>query len=593
MFALLLSCLLAAEASLVRQPPRAPLPAMLHRQPSARAANELGQTGGHCGWSQQLSILMPRLCGKALQRAAASMPPTASPRTLSESLAQLEQVGFNATDVLKLAQKRPTAVGTLATRTPGPMLEMLSQLGISDSAGVLRAQPSIVTLDAPRVVAAAAFISRYVGGVTNIGDFVSAHPQSLLWRDDDASVIAEHLRSLGVPSRAVERASAAFPRLAQLTSAENVDALWNFFHVRLGIGTRAFGKMIETYPQLLGLSFDGNVRPKMAFLAEELGVDAVKVISRHPQVLGLALDANLRPTVDHLQRSGVDVRRAVDGHPSLLSLSLRGKIVPTMEYLRSLGMKAVGRALSAQPALLSLSVASNLQPKVSFLRTLGLDSAPGGLGAQLDSYPALLSLSLDSNLRPTADALLCAGLIDTAIPRGAATASGAPDAEVVALRPRHLAASLEGRVRPRLALCALLRRLDAKGRRSSSGRADGRRASAPTLNSVTTLSDCKFARQVCGPSQPTLLERLPPRGCPPAWRITRRSIPCALTRPGSFVLTTGGDRTVGVPALSPSICFAQQVVIIGRLEVSLTRDYTGLLTGLRAGRRVSLRAGLI
>ena len=317
-------------------------------------------------WSQQLLVLLPKLKGRALEVAARSMRTTASPRTLRESMEQLDAVGFTSADVLALARKRPTALTVLATRSPASMLGMLrEQLGVADPGALLRAQPTLVTLDAPRVIAAAAFIQRYVGGPDKVGPFVAANPQALLWRDDRKSVVAEHLRLLGVPDRAIRSASDAFPQLSLLTSASNVDRLWTFLHDELRLSPAALGKLVASYPQLLGLSLEANVRPKVSYLAEELGIDVAKALIRHPQLLGLALETNLRVTVEYLRETGVDVRKAVERHPQALSLSLTHSIMPSIEYLRSLGIERVGRLLTAQPTILSLSLAANLEPKVA------------------------------------------------------------------------------------------------------------------------------------------------------------------------------------------------------------------------------------
>ena len=107
---------------------------------------------------------------------------------------------------------------------------------------------------------------------------------------------------------------------------------------------------------------------------------------------------------------------------------------------------------------------------MAFLRSIGLDQAPGGLGAQLDAYPPLLTLSLESNLRPTADVLREAGLLDSP----------------AALRPRHLATSLEGRLLPRLAFSEAQR--EVRGAVTS--------GLGVTLGAVTSLSDAAFAKHV-------------------------------------------------------------------------------------------------
>ena len=222
------------------------------------------------------------------------MPATASIRTFETSLAQLDAAGFDAADVLLLAKRRPSSFAKLAVRTPGPMLTVLEQLDVTDAAVLLRAQPQLLALDAPRVVAAASFIKRYVGGFERVGAFVTAHPEALLWRDDGACVVAEHLRLLGVPERAIRRAANSFPQLTQLTSADNVDRLMAYLSTELGLTAAALGALIGSYPQLLGLSLEANIRPKVRFLVEELGVDPSRLLARHPQLLGLSLQVWMR-----------------------------------------------------------------------------------------------------------------------------------------------------------------------------------------------------------------------------------------------------------------------------------------------------------
>jgi len=150
---------------------------------------------------------------------------------------------------------------------------------------------------------------------------------------------------------------------------------------------------------------------------------------RFPQLLGLSLDSNLRPTTAYLSSIGVDLRRLLRTHGAALALSLDGKLRPTVLFLETeVGIGAIGRLLSCQPAILSLSVEANLRPKCSYLRHLGMEN----LGRLVSQYPPVLTLSLENNLMPTAQALAEAGVLHPPDP---------------ALRPRHLAASLEKRVR--------------------------------------------------------------------------------------------------------------------------------------------------
>ncbi len=449
-------------------------------------------------WSSQLQLLLPKLRGRALQKVAGSMPATASVRTLDASLRELEAAGFGPADVLDLARRRPKLVGALATRSPAPLLGVLEEtLGIraeSDGVGrLLRAQPAIISLDPPRLIAATLFLQGYVGGASRVGEFVRMHPEALLWRRDGDSPVSEHLRLLGVPESAIKKAGRGFPRLHQLSSADNLARLIEYVTSDLGLSPTALARLIGSYPQLLGLSLDSNVRPTAQFLAAELELDPARILARHPQAFGLSLDSNLRPKAEYLAARGVDVRRAFDGHPALLSLSLDGKIAPALDFLSGpeLGLPDVGRAVSSQPALLSLSVDANLRPKLHFLRELGMSD----LGRQLGGYPALLTLSVDANLRPTAQALAAAGLL----PRNT------DGALAVALKPRHLAASLAARVQPRLAFCEAARerrrrqREDAAAEAAEAAAADEAAGIRLSLNLVTIASDAAFAEGVGEP----------------------------------------------------------------------------------------------
>ena len=357
------------------------------------------------------------------------------------------------------------------------VLAQLADLGIDDVGAVVCAQPGVLKLSCARIDEATTFLEGYVDQ-DRVGEFVQLHPQSLLWRDVDALPVALHLRALGLSKSAIERVRTVLPTIDRVASAENVAAVLSYLQEELCLSKAGLGNLVGTYPQLLGLSLEQNVRPTVEYV-KSLGVSPSKAFVRHPPLLGLSLEHNLRPSTAYLRNLGVNVSKAVSGHPMVLSLCLSQNVVPTVDYLRSIGMKEVGRVLSAQPAILSLSVDANLVPKVAFLRQIGIGDAKGGLGTQLDAYPALLTLSLEGNLRPTATALKAAGLIGGNASR--------------ALRPRHLAASLDGRLRPRLAFCTYRQSADATGTLQEWV---GKGGDKVTLGAVTTMSDAAFAKSL-------------------------------------------------------------------------------------------------
>lgn len=432
-----------------------------------------------------LQQVVPTLHGAALGKAAAALPSTAwkSAEEMAETFTALESHGLSRADIGAIVAKRPMSIRRFVVDAPEltKLLEGLSLQGIVDAGPLLRAQPKVLYFDEARLREAVRFLEGYVGQ-GRFAEFVRMHPEALLWCDANALPVAAHLRALGLPKSVIDHVRKAFPKMDALLSADNVAAVLGFLQGELGLSTAALGSVLRKFPPLLALSLE-NVRTKVEYVGS-LGVAPARAIVRHPALLGLSLEMNIRPTASYLESLDVDLSRALEASPSILSLSLQANVMPTVEYLRSLGMVEVGRVITKQPAILSLSVTSNLQPKVAFLTSLGLDELPGGLGAQLDAYPALLTLSLESNLRPTAEALMSAGLI---VKRASA------GDEPTALRARHLAASLEGRVRPRLAFADLMREVPAAGEMQACA---AEKASRLTLGAVTTYSDANFAKQM-------------------------------------------------------------------------------------------------
>jgi len=382
-------------------------------------------------------------------------------------------------------RRQPRALEHLLAREPAPLLGALSDVGVRAVDELLLAQPLVLGLDAERVERAAEYLRPYVGDAQPLGDFLAQQPQALLWRQDGDTPIARRLKEFGVSAAAIKRAGRAFPAMFQLASEANLERTLAYLQGdEIGLDAPAVRRLISSYPQLVGLSLDANVRPTAEFL-DALGADAADALRRHPQILGLSLDANLKPTARFLESIGVDVGAAVGRHPALLSASVERKLAPAVAFLRDeVGIADVGRAASAQPALLSLSVDGNLRPKHAFLRELGMEN----LGEQLGAYPALLSLSLEQNLRPTAAALIDGGVL------------APPDA---ALRPRHLAASLDARILPRLEYCQLLRELEAAEQAGLEDDDEEEKAEekALTLAAVTTESDAAFSRRLGQPDE--------------------------------------------------------------------------------------------
>ena len=68
---------------------------------------------------------------------------------------------------------------------------------------------------------------------------------------------------------------------------------------------------------MLGCSYDGNLAPKLDFLADELGLEPAALgaaVLRAPVILGTSLANTLRPSCELWRREGLDLRAAVAKH---------------------------------------------------------------------------------------------------------------------------------------------------------------------------------------------------------------------------------------------------------------------------------------
>jgi len=395
--------------------------------------------------------------GAALRRLAerAAKAPggmSASAAALEQSISELDAAGLAPDRLAKLLARQPRALPPLLSHSPAALLAALRDTkGLPPAAQLIAAEPLLLTLDDVKLRAALDYLEPFVCAANrSAAEFVARQPQALLWRAEASSPVLETLREMGLDQRAVDRVSRWSPA-RQLASGDGARRSLSWLGRTLGLDAAALGRLVASFPPVVGLE-PARLAASHAFLASEAGV------VRYPQLLSVSVEANLRPTADYLRSLGVDVGRVVRSHAITLDLSLEANLKPTVSFLQREGVEELGRVLSSQPSLLSLSTQSSLAPKCDFLRSLGM--AP--LGPLLTQYPAVLTLSLEANLRPTALALAEAGVLSPPDPT---------------LRPRHLAASLERRIKPRLALCAAL-------------------GVTPTLGAVTTASDVHFCKQV-------------------------------------------------------------------------------------------------
>jgi hypothetical protein len=159
-------------------------------------------------------------------------------------------------------------------------------------------------------------------------------------------------------------------------------------------------KLVLSHPQILQLSVESNLRPRLDFLKKRchlLTSDlAVLIKKSSASVLALSVKDNLEPTIDFLtdllrDRSdpAADLRKCLRSHPQLLALSLNN-LHSKKAYFDAIdennhlscsssspsSSSLASRVLIRSPAVYSLSLDGNIVPTIEFMARVWGTKAP-------------------------------------------------------------------------------------------------------------------------------------------------------------------------------------------------------------------------
>jgi hypothetical protein len=158
-------------------------------------------------------------------------------------------------------------------------------------------------------------------------------------------------------------------------------------------------KLVMSHPQILQLSVESNLRPRLDFFKERchlLTSDlAVLVKKSSASVLALSVKDNLEPTIDFLTDllrdrpdPASDLRKCLRSHPQLLALSLKNlhskkayfDAIDQNNHLScsssSSSSSLASRVLIRSPAVYSLSLGGNIVPTIEFMARVWGTKAP-------------------------------------------------------------------------------------------------------------------------------------------------------------------------------------------------------------------------
>lgn len=170
----------------------------------------------------------------------------------------------------------------------------------------------------------------------------------------------------------------------------------------LGVPSEKLPSMLRKQPQILHLSVQKGLMPRVAYFKKELLIpeaEIPKMLERNPAVLTFSVENQIKPRVDFLKDLGIShdgVVKMIVRHPHLLQYSFEG-LEEHINFLTSIGMdeQDVVHTVTRLSQLFSLSVKDSLRPKFKYLT-----DELGGDHKTCVKFPAYFSLSLDQRIRP-------------------------------------------------------------------------------------------------------------------------------------------------------------------------------------------------
>jgi hypothetical protein len=143
-------------------------------------------------------------------------------------------------------------------------------------------------------------------------------------------------------------------------------------------------KLALQFPSLLQYSVESNLRPKVCYLKQDLGISSAnltKMIMSNPSLLGRSLNKTFVPTVEGLRNdcglSLADIRSMVVQVPQILTSNWKTNLKQKLFYLEQrLGLSdaSLRAFLTSCPRLLVHSIVKSLEPKLQILEMASGDS---------------------------------------------------------------------------------------------------------------------------------------------------------------------------------------------------------------------------
>jgi len=219
---------------------------------------------------------------------------------------------------------------------------------------------------------------------------------------------------------------------------------------RLTLSDAELTRVVRRLPQVFGYSYERKVAPSLEALQDRFAISDVelkKAVMSWPSLLSLSYENNVAPSLEALQSclglSDAEVRRVFLYFPAVAGYSFEKKVRPSLSDLGrrlSLEDEQLRRVIVKTPSVIGYK-AEALTAKLDALKE-GLGFSDDELRAIILKFPQLLTMSFHRNVAPK-----------LAYFRTELNLTATDLRRRVATHPTVLAYSLEGRYKPRTALC--------------------------------------------------------------------------------------------------------------------------------------------
>ncbi|EMS67993.1 hypothetical protein TRIUR3_08930 [Triticum urartu] len=175
----------------------------------------------------------------------------------------------------------------------------------------------------------------------------------------------------------------------------------------LDVDRQDIPRVLERYPDVLGLKPDGTISTSVAYLVGIVGVaprDIGPMVTHYPFFLSMRVGTTIKPFCDYITSLGLPMRilaRIIEKRPYILGYDLEETVKPNVEALLSFGIrKEVLPLMIAQyPSILGLPLKVKLAAQQYFFN-LKLKMDPDGFARAVEKLPQLVSLHQNVILKP-------------------------------------------------------------------------------------------------------------------------------------------------------------------------------------------------